>query len=61
MDFSLNLNVQRFEDQIPVQGELRKRILARFAKEDIAIPFPTRTVDLDQTTLESLQNSALKH
>jgi small-conductance mechanosensitive channel len=61
LDFSLNLNVQRFEDQIPVQSELRKRILARFAKEGIAIPFPTRTVDLDQATLESLQNSALKH
>ena len=58
LDFSLNLNVQRFEDQIPVQSELRKRILARFAKEGIAIPFPTRTVDLDQATLESLQNSA---
>jgi small-conductance mechanosensitive channel len=61
LDFSLNLNVQRFEDQVPVQSELRKRILARFAKEGIAIPFPTRTVDLDQATLESLQNSALKH
>jgi small-conductance mechanosensitive channel len=61
LDFSLNLNVQRFEDQIPVQSELRKRILARFAKEGIAIPFPTRTVDLDQAALESLQNSALKH
>jgi small-conductance mechanosensitive channel len=60
LDFSLNLNVRRFEDQIPVQSELRKRILARFAKEGIAIPFPRRTVGLDQATLESLQNSALK-
>ena len=60
LDFSLNLNVRRFEDQIPVQSELRKRILARFAKEGIAVPFPTRTVGLDQATLESLQNSAPK-
>jgi len=60
LDFSLSLNVQRFEDQMPVQGELRKRILARFAKEGIAIPFPTRTVGLDQSTLESLQSSSLK-
>jgi small-conductance mechanosensitive channel len=60
LDFSLNLNVRRFEEQIPVQSELRKRILARFAKEGIAMPFPTRTVGLDQATLESLQNSALK-
>ena len=40
LDFSLNLNVRRFEEQIPVQSELRKRILARFAKDGIAIPFP---------------------
>jgi small-conductance mechanosensitive channel len=60
LDFSLSLNVRRFEDQIPVQGELRKRILARFAKEGIAIPFPTRTVGLDPSTLESLHSSSLK-
>jgi small-conductance mechanosensitive channel len=60
LDFSLNLNVRRFEDQIPVQGELRKRILARFAKDGVAVPFPTRTIGLDQATLESLQNPAPK-
>jgi small-conductance mechanosensitive channel len=60
LDFSLNLNVRRFEDQVPVQSELRKRILARFAKEGIAIPFPTRTIGIDHTTLDSLQNPALK-
>jgi small-conductance mechanosensitive channel len=61
LDFSLNLNVRRFEEQVPVQSELRKRILARFAKEGITIAFPTRTIGLDQATLESLRNSALKH
>ena len=60
LDFSLNLNVRRFEDQVPVQSELRKRILARFAKEGITMPFPTRTIGLDQATLESLQNSPPK-
>ena len=60
LDFSLSLNVRRFEDQVPVQSELRKRILARFAKEGIAIPFPARTIGLDQATLDSLQNSAPK-
>jgi len=60
LDFSLRVNVRRFEDQHPVQSELRKRILARFAKEGIAIPFPTRTIGLDHATLESLQSSALK-
>jgi small-conductance mechanosensitive channel len=60
LDFSLNLNVRRFEEQVPVQSELRKRILTRFAKEGINVPFPTRTIGLDQATLESLQNSAPK-
>jgi small-conductance mechanosensitive channel len=60
LEFSLRVNVRRFEDQNPVQSELRKRILARFAKEGIAIPFPTRTIGLDQATIESLQSSALK-
>jgi len=55
LDFSLGVNVRRFEDQVPVQSELRKRILARFAAEGIAVPFPTRTVGLDPATLESLQ------
>lgn len=58
LDFSLSLNVRRFEDQVPVQSELRKRILARFAKEGINVPFPTRTIELDPATRESLQNSA---
>jgi len=60
LDFSLNVNVRRFVDQYSVQSELRKRILARFAKEGIQMPFPTRTIELDPVTLEWLQNSALK-
>ncbi len=60
LDFSLYLNVRRFEDQIPVQSELRKRILERFAKDGIAIPFPARTIGLDRATIESLQRPALK-
>jgi small-conductance mechanosensitive channel len=60
LDFSLRVYVRRYEDQKPVQSELRKRILTRFAKEGIAMPFPTRTIALDQATLASLQNSAPK-
>jgi small-conductance mechanosensitive channel len=60
LDFSLNLNVRRFVDQYSVQSELRKRILARFAKAGIHMPFPTRTVELDPATLESLRNFAPK-
>jgi small-conductance mechanosensitive channel len=60
LDFSLNLNVRGFEDQVPVQSELRKRILARFAKEGINMPYPTRTLGLDQATIQLLQRPALK-
>ena len=58
LDFSLSLNVRRFEDQVPVQSELRKRILARFAAQGIVVPFPTRSVELDPATLKSLQKGA---
>lgn len=47
-DFSLNYTlvcqVREFTDQFHVQHELRKRILKRFRKEGIEIPFPSRTV-----------------
>lgn len=47
-DFSLNFTlvcqVREFVDQYPVQHELRKRILRRFRKEKIEIPFPIRTI-----------------
>lgn len=44
LDFSLIVQVRQFTDQFPVQSELRKRIVERFRKEGIEIPFPTRTV-----------------
>lgn len=47
-DFSLNFTlicqVQEFTDQFLAQHELRKRILKRFRREGIEIPFPIRTV-----------------
>lgn len=44
LDFSLIVHVGKFTDQYLVQSELRKRILKRFEKEGIPIPFPTRTL-----------------
>ena len=38
LDFTLFCPVQSFSDQLLVQHELRKRILRRFAAEEIAIP-----------------------
>jgi small-conductance mechanosensitive channel len=45
--FSLNYSVAEFSNQFAVRNELRKRILVRFRKEGIEMPFPTRTVLLE--------------
>lgn len=55
LDFSLIVQVRGFTDQYLVQSELRKRIVERFKKEGIEMPFPTRTIVMDQTTLLALR------
>jgi len=49
LDFTLGVQVRRFVDQYAVQSELRKRILERFQKEGIEMPFPTQTVRLESS------------
>ncbi|MDD5287588.1 MAG: mechanosensitive ion channel family protein [Dehalococcoidales bacterium] len=53
-DFSLNFvfvfRVRQFVDQYFVQHELRKRILKRFRKEGIEIPFPIHTININSKT-----------
>ena len=44
LNLQLNFTVANYEAQYPAQHELRKRILARFRKEGVAIPFPQRDV-----------------
>ncbi|HEV2425237.1 MAG TPA: mechanosensitive ion channel family protein [Terriglobia bacterium] len=51
LDFTLYVSVRRFADQGRVQSELRRRILERFAKEGIEMPFPTRALVLDPSLL----------
>jgi len=46
--FQVSFNVAQFADQYVVQSELRKRIFKRLQKEGISMPFPTRTVVLEQ-------------
>ncbi len=48
LDFTLYVQVSRFADQFPVQSELRKRILARFQRDGIEMPFPTQTIILER-------------
>ncbi len=55
LDFTLNVHVRAFVDQYLVQSELRKRILQRFQREGIEMPFPTRTIILDKATLHALR------
>lgn len=44
LDFTLICRVNTYVDQYLVQHELRKRIFARFRREEISIPFPQRDV-----------------
>jgi small-conductance mechanosensitive channel len=48
LGFSLNYQVSEFVNQFGVRNELRKRIFLRFRGEGIQIPFPTRTVYLNE-------------
>ncbi|MBM4386116.1 MAG: mechanosensitive ion channel family protein [Deltaproteobacteria bacterium] len=46
LDFTLVCHISEYVAQFPAQHELRKRILERFKKEGIEIPYPHRTVYL---------------
>src|SRR5215510_13211199 len=46
LDFTLVCHVKSFTDQFPVQDELRRRILRRFAADGIQIPVQVRGVEL---------------
>jgi small-conductance mechanosensitive channel len=46
LGFTLNFHVAEFANQFAVRAELRKRILLRFKREGIDMPYPTRTVRL---------------
>ena len=48
LDFTLICRVSSFVDQYLVQHELRKRILARFRREGIEIPFPQRDIHVSE-------------
>jgi small-conductance mechanosensitive channel len=46
--FQVNYSVDRFGDQYIAQSELRKRLFKRLKQEGITMPFPTRTILLEQ-------------
>jgi small-conductance mechanosensitive channel len=47
LDFTLICQVAEFVDQYLAQHELQKRIFKRFRQEGIGIPFPIRTLDIN--------------
>lgn len=49
LDFTLGVQVRRFVDQYQVQSDLRKRILDRFEKEGIGLPYPTQRFVLEDS------------
>jgi small-conductance mechanosensitive channel len=55
LDFTLIVQVRNFAAQGRVQSELRKRILERFKRDGIEMPFPTKTLLLHQSTVQSLK------
>ncbi|MEJ5369559.1 MAG: mechanosensitive ion channel family protein [Bryobacteraceae bacterium] len=52
LNLSLIVHVAEFTQQFAVQDQLRRRILARFRRERIQIPFPIRTLDLPPGSLK---------
>jgi small-conductance mechanosensitive channel len=48
LGFSVNCSVAEFAEQFRVRQQLRKRILRRFLQEKIEMPYPTRTIYLQQ-------------
>jgi len=45
--YQINFNVAKFADQYRVQSDLRKILFKRLQAEKISMPFPTRTVQLE--------------
>lgn len=56
LDFSLNVQIRRYQDQYSVQSEVRRRILDHCNRARIEMPFPTRTLVLDKSVLDLLSN-----
>lgn len=48
LGFQVNFDVNEFASQPQVQSELRKRIVKRLRREGISMPFPTRTLILEE-------------
>ena len=57
LDFTLGVQVRQFSDQYRVQSELRKRVVKKFQDMGIVMPFPTRTLVVDNSAKDVLSGS----
>jgi small-conductance mechanosensitive channel len=48
LGFQVNVQIARHSDHLLALSELRKRLFIRLRKEGISMPYPTRTVILEQ-------------
>jgi small-conductance mechanosensitive channel len=55
--FTVSFTVTEFASQFAVRNELKKRIFQRFRQDRIEIPFPTRTIHLENAE-ESLEGQS---
>ncbi|MGJ5814747.1 mechanosensitive ion channel family protein [Paludibaculum fermentans] len=56
LDFTLSVQVTKFERQYAVQDALRRRVFKRFQKEGISIPYPVQTLDIAPGVLRKAWN-----
>jgi len=47
LTYTLSFQVAEYADQFSVRPELRKRILRRFREAGVRIPYPTRTLHIE--------------
>jgi small-conductance mechanosensitive channel len=53
LGFSLGYQVEEFSQQYAVRNELRKRVLSRLRAEGIRVPYPTRTLYVENIAAET--------
>jgi small-conductance mechanosensitive channel len=57
INFKIWLGAKDYVSSLTVKHEFIKRLHARYMREGIAIPFPTRTIDLPESTFSKLRDA----
>ncbi len=54
--FTIVLKIKDFTSQAPIKHELVKALHARFAEEGIQIPYPTRSLEISKTAIQTIKD-----